>query len=107
MPSVFVINLIDRIVVLRCSSPLAQNIEAPADVEEEFRDWVQIVVAASIGAKDGKVKEDDDDQEGDDVDGVVEEGGGIRAAERDGSRLGVFGRSRQNFQYFFCSDCRD
>jgi len=53
---------------------MAQNIEAPADVEEEFRDWVQIVVAASIGAKDGKVKEDDDDQEGDDVDGVVEEG---------------------------------
>ena len=56
---------------------MAQNIEASPDVEEEFRDWVQIVVAARIGAKDGKVKEYDDDQEGDDVDGVVEQGRGV------------------------------
>ena len=71
--------------VLRCSSPLGQNIESSTDVEEEFRNWVQIVVAASIGSKDGKVKEYDDDQEGDDVDGAVEQVGGIRAAERDRS----------------------
>ena len=71
--------------VWRCSSPLGQNIESSTDVEEEFRNWVQIVVAASIGSKDGKVKEYDDDQEGDDVDGAVEQVGGIRAAERDRS----------------------
>ena len=63
--------------VLRYSSPLGQNIESSPDVEEEFRNWVQIVVAASIGSKDGKVKEYDDDQEGDDVDGTVEQVGGI------------------------------
>ena len=77
MPSVFVINLIDGIVVLRHSSSLGQNIESSPDVEEEFRNWVQIVVAASIGSKDGKVKEYDDDQEGDDVDGTVEQVRGI------------------------------
>ena len=71
--------------VWRCSSPLGQNIESSTDVEEEFRNWVQIVVAASIRSKDGKVKEYDDDQEGDDVDGAVEQVGGIRAAERDRS----------------------
>ena len=71
--------------VWRWSSPLGQNIESSTDVEEEFRNWVQIVVAASIGSKDGKVKEYDDDQEGDDVDGAVEQVGGIRAAERDRS----------------------
>lgn len=71
--------------VWRCSSPLGQNIESSTDVEEEFRNWVQIVVAASIGSKDGKVKEYDDDQEGDDVDGAVEQVGGIRATERDRS----------------------
>ena len=63
--------------VLRRSSPVAQNIESSPHVEEEFRDWVQIIVAAGIGAKDGKVKEYDDDQEGDDVDGVVEQGRGV------------------------------
>ena len=63
--------------VLRYSSPLGQNIESSPDVEEEFRNWVQIVVAASIGSKDGKVKEYDDDQEGDDVDGTVEQVRGI------------------------------
>ena len=63
--------------VLRHSSPLGQNIESSPNVEEEFRNWVQIVVAASIGSKDGKVKEYDDDQEGDDVDGAVEQVGGI------------------------------
>jgi len=72
-------------VVWRCSSPLGQNIESSTDVEEEFRNWVQIVVAASIRSKDGKVKEYDDDQEGDDVDGAVEQVGGIRATERDRS----------------------
>ena len=77
MPSGFVINLIDGIVVLRHSSSLGQNIESSPDVEEEFRNWVQIVVAASIGSKDGKVKEYDDDQEGDDVDGTVEQVRGI------------------------------
>ena len=71
--------------VWRCSSPLGQNIESSTDVEEEFRNWVQIVVAASIRSKDGKVKEYDDDQEGDDVDGAVEQVGGIRATERDRS----------------------
>ena len=71
--------------VWRWSSPLGQNIESSTDVEEEFRNWVQIVVAASIGSKDGKVKEYDDDQEGDDVDGAVEQVGGIRATERDRS----------------------
>ena len=71
--------------VWRWSSPLGQNIESSTDVEEEFRNWVQIVVAASIRSKDGKVKEYDDDQEGDDVDGAVEQVGGIRAAERDRS----------------------
>ena len=71
--------------VLRYSSPLGQNIESSPDVEEEFRNWVQIVVAAGIGSKDGKVKEYDDDQEGDDVDGTVEQVRGIRAAERDRS----------------------
>lgn len=71
--------------VWRWSSPLGQNIESSTDVEEEFRNWVQIVVAASIGSKDGKVKEYDDDQEGDDVDGTVEQVRGIRAAERDRS----------------------
>ena len=69
--------------VLRHSRSLAQNIESSSDVEEEFRDWIQIVVAAGVGAKNCKVKEYDDDQEGDDVDGVVEQGGGIRATERD------------------------
>ena len=64
---------------------MGQNIESSPDVEEEFRNWVQIVVAASIGSKDGKVKEYDDDQEGDDVDGTVEQVRGIRAAERDRS----------------------
>ena len=64
---------------------MGQNIESSTDVEEEFRNWVQIVVAASIGSKDGKVKEYDDDQEGDDVDGAVEQVGGIRATERDRS----------------------
>ena len=63
--------------VLRHSSSLGQNIESSPDVEEEFRNWVQIVVAAGIGSKDGKVKEYDDDQEGDDVDGTVEQVGGI------------------------------
>ena len=63
--------------VLRHSSSLGQNIESSPDVEEEFRNWVQIVVAASIGSKDGKVKEYDDDQEGDDVDGTVEQVRGI------------------------------
>ena len=71
--------------VWRWSSPLGQNIESSTDVEEEFRNWVQIVVAASIRSKDGKVKEYDDDQEGDDVDGTVEQVRGIRAAERDRS----------------------
>ena len=71
--------------VLRWSSSLGQNIESSTDVEEEFRNWVQIVVAASIRSKDGKVKEYDDDQEGDDVDGAVEQVGGIRATERDRS----------------------
>ena len=56
---------------------MAQNIESSPHVEEEFRDWVQFVVAAGKGAKDGKVKEYDDDQEGDDVDGAVEQVGGI------------------------------
>ena len=64
---------------------MGQNIESSTDVEEEFRNWVQIVVAAGIGSKDGKVKEYDDDQEGDDVDGAVEQVGGIRATERDRS----------------------
>ena len=64
---------------------MGQNIESSTDVEEEFRNWVQIVVAASIRSKDGKVKEYDDDQEGDDVDGAVEQVGGIRATERDRS----------------------
>ena len=64
---------------------MGQNIESSPDVEEEFRNWVQIVVAAGIGSKDGKVKEYDDDQEGDDVDGTVEQVRGIRAAERDRS----------------------
>jgi len=77
VPSVFVINLIDGIVVLRHSSSLGQNIESSPDVEEEFRNRVQIVVAAGIGSKDGKVKEYDDDQEGDDVDGTVEQVRGI------------------------------
>lgn len=63
--------------VLRHSSSLGQNIESSPDVEEEFRNWVQIVVAAGIGSKDGKVKEYDDDQEGDDVDGTVEQVRGI------------------------------
>ena len=71
--------------VWRWSSPLGQNIESSTDVEEEFRNWVQIVVAASIRSKDGKVKEYDDDQEGDDVDGAVEQVRGIRATERDRS----------------------
>ena len=105
VPSVFVINLIDWIVVWRWSSPLGQNIESSTDVEEEFRNWVQIVVAASIRSKDGKVKEYDDDQEGDDVDGAVEQVGGIRAAERDRSWLPVLRWGRQHFQDFFCSDC--
>ena len=56
---------------------MGQNIESSPDVEEEFRNWVQIVVAAGIGSKDGKVKEYDDDQEGDDVDGTVEQVRGI------------------------------
>ena len=77
MPSVSVINLIDGIVVLRHSSSLGQNIDSSPHVEEEFRNWVQIVVAAGIGSKDGKVKEYDDDQEGDDVDGTVEQVRGI------------------------------
>ena len=64
---------------------MGQNIESSPDVEEEFRNRVQIVVAAGIGSKDGKVKEYDDDQEGDDVDGTVEQVRGIRAAERDRS----------------------
>ena len=63
--------------VLRHSSSLGQNIESSPDVEEEFRNRVQIVVAAGIGSKDGKVKEYDDDQEGDDVDGTVEQVRGI------------------------------
>ena len=63
--------------VLRHSSSLGQNIESSPDVEEEFRNWVQIVVAAGIGSKDGKVKEYDDDQEGNDVDGTVEQVRGI------------------------------
>ena len=56
---------------------MGQNIESSADVEEEFRNWVQIVVAAGIGAKDGKVEEDDDDQEGNDVDGALEQVRGV------------------------------
>ena len=56
---------------------MGQNIESSPDVEEEFRNWVQIVVAAGICAKYGKIEEYDDDQEGDDVDGAVEQVGGI------------------------------
>lgn len=92
--------------VLRHSRSLAQNIESSSDVEEEFRDWIQIVVAAGVGAKNCKVKEYDDDQEGDDVDGAVEQGRGVRAAEREGSRLGHLSWSWQHFQYFFCSGGR-
>ena len=59
-----------------CGAPVANNAQPPLDMVKEIRNRIQLIGARGKGAKDGKVNKDDCQEDGDNVNCILKEGGG-------------------------------
>lgn len=67
------------------ATSLANNLQTSSSVVEKVGNRIQIIASCGECAEDGKVKENDEDKDGDDIDCIAEEGGCIASTQRYGS----------------------